>query len=350
MNITLKTRRALYGEPIFAACEAPDGVCGAAAADGRIFPAQNTRGGVIIIASLPAESETELTLSCRPAGSAAQIVTHGTSLDIMLGGKRFSSYVWDERFAKPYFGAVMTESGDSFTRLDFETPEHPHHRSVFLGVGDVTLAGSDAKNVDFWNEPENRGVQRQRSVGGFEAGQAFARFRAENVWRSASGIAMLDESRTFTVYNQSAGCRYVDIDFTFTASYGEVVFGATKEAGPLGIRVNDALRADRGGHMTNSYGASGESECWGRPAHWCDYSGTLGGREAGITVFDNPQNERYPTTWHIRDYGLFAANNLYFRGGLTIAQGNELNYRYRIIFREGKMENITDRFINYIGG
>ena len=35
MNITLKTRRALYGEPIFAACEAPDGVCGAAAREQR---------------------------------------------------------------------------------------------------------------------------------------------------------------------------------------------------------------------------------------------------------------------------------------------------------------------------
>lgn len=335
---------------MFVACDAPDGVCGAAAPDGTIFKAQNTAGGVVILANIPANSETKLTLSCCPTGEgAAQIIRNEKSLDIMLGGKQFSSYVWDERYAKPYFGAVMTSFDEPFTRLDFETKEHPHHRSVFLGIGDVTLEGSGAKNVDFWNEPQDRGVQRCRSVENIEYGEAFARFAAENVWSSANDVPMLDERRTFTVYNQSAAQRYVDLDFTFTASYGNITFGATKEAGPLGIRMNDVLRADRGGHIENSYGASGEGECWGRPAHWCDYSGVLCGREVGVTVFDHPSNERYPTTWHIRDYGLFAANNLYFRGGFSLEAGKSITYRYRIAFREGKAEHMADRFINYIG-
>lgn len=45
------------------------------------------------------------------------------------------------------------------------------------------------------------------------------------------------ETTTYTLYNQSDACRMLDIAVTFTADFGEVVFGATKEAGPLGIRM-----------------------------------------------------------------------------------------------------------------
>ena len=42
--------------------------------------------------------------------------------------------------------AILTPDGTSYTRLDFTTTEHPHHRSVFFGVGDVTLEGTDIKH------------------------------------------------------------------------------------------------------------------------------------------------------------------------------------------------------------
>ncbi|NCA68468.1 MAG: hypothetical protein EOM87_10475, partial [Clostridia bacterium] len=148
-------------------------------------------------------------------------------------------------------------------------------------------------------------------------------------------------------YSQPHECRYIDLEITIRASYGEVTFGATKEAGPLGIRVAESLRADKGGHMVNSYGAEGEEECWGRCAGWCSYSGRVGGLECGIAVFDNEDNERYPTSWHIRNYGLFAANNLYFKGGLVIKSGESLTYKYRICIFEGE-QNIRDRFLNYV--
>lgn len=130
-----------------------------------------------------------------------------------------------------------------------------------------------------------------------------------------------------------------------------MVFGATKEAGPLGIRVRDEMRCDIGnGHILNSWGARGENECWGRSAEWCDYSADIDGAgQMGITVFDNCKNERHPTAWHVRAYGLFAANNLFFKGGFTIQAGQSITYRYRVIFRRRSMTNeeISDRYVIY---
>lgn len=264
--------------------------------------------------------------------------------DVLIGGRLFTSYVFDPAIAKPYLGPIIMSNGQSVTRLDLTAKEHPHQRSIIIAVGDVSANGMN--NVDFWNEPENRGRERHTGFTSVTNGVNIASFTAANIWESADGVPMLDEKRTFTFYAQSPACRYIDIHCDFTASMGEVVFGATKEAGPLGIRMADALRVDHGGHILNCYGAENEEECWGRCASWCSYYGSLDGLDCGVAVFDNEDNERYPTAWHSRNYGLFAANNLYFKGPLTIAAGETLTYKYRVAVFEGKCD-FTSRFLNY---
>lgn len=256
------------------------------------------------------------------------------AVDVFIGSNRFTSYCYSDKFIKPYLGPIATSFGGSFTRLDFDTKEHPHHRSVFLGIGEVSLCGAD-QVVDFWNESGNWGYQKHQRIENIFSNDACASFTAYNIWEGQDGIKYLDERRRFTFYNQGEACRYIDLDIEFTASYGDIEIGATKEAGPLGIRMAEALRGDRGGRLKNSWGAVSERECWGRPAVWCDYSGRLDGHECGVAVFDCERNERYPATWHIRDYGLFAPNNFFFKGGLTLCRGESLHYTYRLVFHEG---------------
>ncbi len=359
MTIKYKAVRTLEHEPIVFKYEGDTDI-NAVSVFGRIFPAQVDSGTLTAILSLPV-GEYELTPVKAELPSLKLIPTgddRDGKLEIIIGDKLFTSYVYTDRLYKPYLGPVMTSFGESYTRLDFETKEHPHHRSVFFGVGDVSLdSREDAKNVDFWNEPANCGIQVHKGIENIKAGTAFAAFTAKTLWTSHDGVPMVDAECEYKLYSQPEGCRYVDLTLTYTASYGEIRFGETKEAGPLGVRMADPLRVENGGYMRNSYGASGERECWGKAANWCVYGGELSGHKVGVAVFDNEQNERYPTTWHIRNYGLFAANNLYFRGGLTIPAGESLTYRYRIVFFEGtdtpsremrgKFVNIRDKFIGY---
>jgi hypothetical protein len=46
---------------------------------------------------------------------------------------------------------------------------------------------------------------------------------------------------------------------------------------------------------------------WGQPAEWCDYSGSVDGRQIRLTLMTDPANFR-PAWWHNRDYGLMVAN------------------------------------------
>lgn len=301
--------------------------------------------GDITVISL-ARGETLEVESAPPGSGGVEIIKNSAlnRLDINIGGSAFTSYVYDPQFAKPYLGPILLSNGHSITRLDFETKEHPHQRSLIAAVGDVN-------GTDLWNEPADRGVQRHVGFNRIINKNSYAAFTASNIWEDAAGKALIAEDRTFTFYDQPHDCRYIDLEIRFSAEYGDVTFGATKEAGPLGIRVAESMRADRGGHIVNAYGAEGEEECWGRSAGWCAYGGVVEGLKCGVAIFDNEDNERYPTAWHVRNYGLFAANNLFFKGGLVIKSGETLSYKYRIcIYEAESIESVRigERFMNYI--
>jgi len=263
--------------------------------------------------------------------------------DVEIDGAYFTSYVTDPGLAKPYLGPMMGPYCESFTRLDFETAEHPHHRSVWLAVGDVN-------GIDMWNEPKDR-HGKQRVEGGVEAvgGPVLARLTSKQQWCSFAGKPQLEETRTMTFYRTPSGGRIVDMDSVMTA-LGRVEFGATKEAGPLGIRVAESMKAENGGTIVNAYGSIGEAECWGWRAPWCDYYGQAGGHTLGIAAFDHPDNVDYPTYWHVRDYGLLAANNLYFLGGKLFRKGETIVYRHRMYFHEGDTAaaKVADKYQDYI--
>ncbi|HXG64708.1 MAG TPA: DUF6807 family protein, partial [Blastocatellia bacterium] len=63
-----------------------------------------------------------------------------------------------------------------------------------------------------------------------------------------------------------------------------------------------------------------------------------------IAIFDHPQNPGYPTYWHARGYGLFAANPL---GQKALSNGREelnfslkphqsVTFRHRILILSGE--------------
>ena len=70
----------------------------------------------------------------------------------------------------------------------------------------------------------------------------------------------------------------------------------------------------------------------------------MGADSISIAMIDHPKNPNYPTFWHARGYGLFAANPLgekQFTNGkseknLKLKPGESITFRYRIIITSGK--------------
>ena len=115
------------------------------------------------------------------------------------------------------------------------------------------------------------------------------------------------------------------------------------------------------GRMVNAEGAETEKNVWGKRSPWVDYSGPVNGETVGVAIFDNPANPRFPTYWHSRAYGLFAANPFGVRdftadktrdGSLTVTPGQPLDFRYRVVIHPGdaRAARIADLYREWAPG
>jgi len=122
-------------------------------------------------------------------------------------------------------------------------------------------------------------------------------------------------------------------DATFRSEDGDFAFGDQEEMG-FGARVESVITEKNGGVITSSKGEQSAKRTWGKGYEWCDYSGTVDGRQVGITLMADPANFR-PSWWHNRDYGLFVANpfgRAAMKQGekstVTVKRGEDLRLRF----------------------
>ena len=303
------------------------------------------------------------------AGSGVRIADCGTHLEVAVDGARWCDYHYAAHPVRSYLHPVIGPYGIPMTRawplqdgVPGEEHDHVHHRSFWVAHGLVN-------GVDFWTEAEGHGFQAH---GGFEAvhsGPTFGRIVQRVSWRKddpATGTPLLEERRTLTFWNTPASARLLDLTVAFHAAHGAVTFGDTKEGGLCSVRVPEAIKGTRCGVISNAYGGIHEAENWGQRAPWVDYSGDLsdpsdaGGtrRTVGVAIFDHPRNPHYPTHWHVRGYGLFAANPFGladYRSGYrqcgdwTLAAGERATFRYRVLWHAGDAAEarVGERFLDW---
>jgi hypothetical protein len=304
-------------------------------------------------------------------------------LEFRVGKDVVTRYHVGESVAKPYFWPLTAANGAAVTRawpLEKATPgdstDHVHQKSAWFCHGDVIPEGIELKQkvkgiegVDFWSEAPGHGVIACVHVGEPRNDKDHATVVTKNEWRTADGAKVMDEVRTISLYALGDARLYV-LDIDLLASAAPITFGDTKE-GSIGVRVNDEIREappkkEKGGHghLTNADGKSGEKAVWGYPSKWCDYSGTIDGKEAGIAIFEDPGN-KYHAAWHSRGYGLMAANPFgrdksgfpALKGKtdlVKLPRGEHLRLRYAIFVhngdvKDGKVAEAFEKFVKLKG-
>ena len=269
----------------------------------------------------------------------------------MVGEQMVTRYNFDfEKFVRPNCYPVYGPNGLEIT--EYAQTDHPHHKSMYVALGEVN-------GEDNWSELEGHAYTRCNSVEVLAEGPVFAQILAINDWLDKKQNKLMEEWTMITVYNMPETGRIIDWDITFVASEKGIHIGDTKESGTLSVRMLTALHEKGGtGKIVNAYGGVGETENWGKPSPWVDYSGELDGQKVGLALFDSPDNLRFPTTWHVRSYGLFTANcwgYSYFtndqskRGDYVMPQGDTLNFIYRVYVHGGDTAEakVGDRWFDF---
>jgi len=275
----------------------------------------------------------------------------GPNLRIAVDGELLAVHRVDRRH-KPILYPLLGPDGAPMTRsypmeqVEGETKDHPHHESFWFTHGKVN-------GIDFWALKDASIRETSREVAA--SGPVLGRLVTRDDWLDADGRKVCRDERTLTVY-ETRSIRVLDVDLTLTASEGPVVLGETKE-GSFGVRVASTMDVDRktGGKIRNAEGVE-DAAAWGKASAWVDYSGPVGGKTVGLAILNHPGSFRYPTTWHVRTYGLFAANPFGGHefgapgyGEHTLKEGESLRLAYRVILHKGDAQaaDLSRRFALY---
>jgi methane monooxygenase PmoA-like len=289
-------------------------------------------------------------------------------VEITIDGQPFTAYIWPERLAKPVLYPLRSAKGTIITRgfplepRPGERADHPHQIGFWLNYENVN-------GIDFWGNSEaikpqdapKMGTIRHRSITAAKGGPEHGELEIEADWLTYDKKVLLKEHTRFA-FRGGPNFRSVDRITTLQAQNEKVVFADAKD-GMLGLRVTRALEmpsdmekvfTDASGHATTvpkmdntgvtgmyltSEGKKGD-DAWSTRARWCNLSGHIGDEPVTITILDHPANPDFPTFWHARGYGLFAANPLgrkIFSNGkepalnLTLAPNQSVTFRYRVL-------------------
>lgn len=290
-------------------------------------------------------------------------------IDVLFDDKLFTSYCWPENVYKPILYPVYASSGTEITRgfpikpREGERNDHIHQVGIWLNYGKVN-------GLDFWGngsrgfkEPTGGEIKHLR-IESMGLGNDEATLITNESWTNPRGKELLSE-RTEYHFIAKGELRIIDRITVLKAADTTVIFSDTKE-GMFGIRVARQLElpvnemvslldasgkpsatkvpAVNGvtGNYRSSEGITGEA-VWGTRAKWMDLFGTIGNEKISLVVCDHPKNLSYPTFWHARGYGLFAANPLgwtdFTKGqeklNFSIKPGESVTFRYRVIISSG---------------
>lgn len=306
-------------------------------------------------------------------------------VNVLIDGDLFTSYLYSKDIKKPVLWPVVTSGGNEVTRSfplkskEGERADHPHHVGVWFNYGDVN-------GLDFWNnsnaipseKADNYGTVYHQSIATMKSGKGEGLLVASATWKNNSGEIVVNEVSEY-IFTVKRSTRIIDRHIVLRATNGKVEITDNKE-GMFAIRVARELELPSDGKvtLTDSHGnvtevdASADdtpagsylssegitdNDVWGTRGRWMKLSGEINGEKVAIVIFDHPSNPGYPTYWHARGYGLFAANPLgqkVFSEGkeemnFEIQQGKSASFVYRLaVFSSdpsaGEIEQMATEF------
>lgn len=288
----------------------------------------STNGGEVIPDFEPLNAPTEF-----------QTQEFDNGVRIKLNGEPFAEYRTDG--PNPI---LLLLSGPDGAIITPPSPQESNNKQQdhFPSNG-ICLTYPSINGFDFWSERGNR-VKHHR----FSRIEGGLHGVVDSVshWVDGKGEMLIEEKRRMTFGDDSSG-RWIDFFARLECKVDQLTFDPTDDA-IFAIRVAEPMTVDAklGGRISNSNGLNDVSAL-GKPADWIDYSGPIGDKTYGLTIFSDRL-----TRWDVSSNGSlglylnqptgFKRNE--FSQGFNMKKGQGLFFHFRFLLHAGPADTeILDR-------
>lgn len=234
------------------------------------------------------------------------------------------------RYTRPHFYPLLGPSGRPLTRMGHPAaPDHDHHKSIWFAHHKVA-------GLDFWSDRTNNQA-RQDSWVHYQDGDDEAAMVTDIGWYDGHNAPLMKQRLIAALRPLDASETWLELQTTFTPVGNSLMLEQTNFAF-LAVRVAKSICGRYGGgQLTNSNGAIGEKNIFGKTARWMDYSGPVVGETwEGITYFSHPTNPHTPNRWHVREDGWMAAS-ICMDAGIELTKSQPLSLRFALHAHAGKL-------------
>jgi hypothetical protein len=262
------------------------------------------------------------------AGAKITAVKVGSKINITIGNKYFTSYIFSEDEKYPFFYPVNGPlSGGSVTSM--RNAVYPHHSSLFFGC-DLVNGGN------WWQEGLERGRIISVNAEILKQGGDTVIITDECIWSRPGAISPIKDTRKFTITSSSATVYQIDAEITMVM-LTDVIIKKTNHS-LFSARMAADLSVTNGGTMINAEGAKSEKGTFGKNSAWIDFYGKRGSSTEGLAILQHPSNPWYPSPWFTRDYGFISPTPMEWPENGTdtpLIKGTVLTLRYRVLVHGG---------------
>jgi hypothetical protein len=256
----------------------------------------------------------------------------GNQVTIGIDGRERLRWHAAEDAPRPFFFPLVGPSGLPLTRMGHPgAPNHDHHRSIWFAHHKVL-------GIDFWGD-NSGAVIRQLEWLAYEDGDDEARMAVRLGWFDGHDPqALIEQVMIAAVAPAPSDGVFVELQ-TSLVSTAESLELAQTNFGLLAVRVAKSISAVFGdGVITGSNRQRTERSLFGRPSQWIDYSGSVDtGTVEGITYFDHPSNNSFPSKWHVRDDGWMGAS-VCRDGPVMLSKDTPTTWRYLLHAHPGPVD------------
>ena len=215
---------------------------------------------------------------------------------------------------------------------------HAHQHGIFFSWTSTTFKQS---SVDFWNPHQKKGTVEHIDVVEVTEGPVATRIKTSLRYVSFQHGEVLREIWTLTIYpvldhyifDLESQQQNITVDTLYLNKYH---YGGMAFRGSSQFNSHDAKNFKDNWNVLTSEGIK-DSSANATRARWVDISGRIDNSVAGATVFNHPQNFRYPQSIRVHPQMPYWSYAPVVDSGFVIPPGGYYRSKFRYFVHDGQV-------------